>query len=97
MHLTKYYDEYEKSHDVIGMYRELSKQFCGTKDLTHAVKLSRKYFNEARYSDKEKDLYSEAFAREFIGYVGDVKDYIDNECVAESGDLEGKSENLTEK
>jgi HEPN domain-containing protein len=86
MYLTEEKDKYEGSHDVINIYQCLTKRFRSKKDLRHIVKLSRKYFNEARYP-RDKSVFTEDFAREFIGYAADVKDYIDNECIAGEDDL----------
>jgi HEPN domain-containing protein len=83
-------DKYETTHNIIAMYQCLVKRFSAKKNLVPGIKLCRKYFNEARYSDGDEEIYTEDFAREFIGYAADVKDYIDNECIADEDDLMNK-------
>ena len=61
------------------------------KDLINSIRLCRKYHNEARYSNISKsDLYDLEFASRFIGIVSDVREYIDNECIATLDDLHNK-------
>ena len=83
-------ERFEFSHDVVNIYRLLCKRYEPKNDLLHAVSLSRKYFNESRYPHGDVEIYTEEFAQEFLGYVDDVKNYIDNDCEATIDDLKNK-------
>jgi len=90
LYLTEKGEDYAYGHDAINMYRELANRFGFDKWLFEIVKLSRKYFNESRYPHGDTAIYTKAFAQEFLGYVADIKDFIDNECIATVDDLKDK-------
>ncbi|GHU56745.1 hypothetical protein AGMMS49975_20660 [Clostridia bacterium] len=80
----------EFSHDVINIYNELRYTYKSTKNMASQIKLCRKYFNESRYSNSNRDIYTKEFAEQFLQYANDVKSYIDNECAATLDDLVDK-------
>ena len=82
--------ELDKSHDVINIFSVLSRKYPAKKDILPGIRYCRKYFNESRYPHDGVEVYTKDFAESFIGYVGDVKDYIDNDCQATLGDLQHK-------
>ena len=88
--LVEYDIRLESSHDVINIYRCLTARFRSLKDLTPMINMCRKYYNEARYPYEGRDVFTIEFAAEFMGYLADVKDYIENECVATLSDLKSK-------
>jgi HEPN domain-containing protein len=90
LHLVDRREEYEFSHDVINIYRDLQKRFPSKMDLTKVISLGRKYFNESRYPHGDTTAYTEAFAQEFLEHVANVRSYIDDECNADIGDLKNK-------
>jgi HEPN domain-containing protein len=92
LHLVEYPPHIEGSHDVINIYRCLLKRFPSTKDLTTAITFCRKYFNEARYPYGGTDVYTIEFATVFLGYVNDIMNYINNECMATICDLKRQYE-----
>lgn len=82
--------ELDKSHDSISIFKELAKKYPTRKELLHGIRNCRKYFNEARYPHSGTDIYTKEFAEEFVKYVEDVRDYIDNECPTSMQDLQNK-------
>ena len=88
--LVEYDARLESSHDVINIYRCLTKRFSSSKDLKPALNMCRKYFNEARYPYGDTDAFTQAFALEFQKYLSDIKNYVDNECAASLDDLKKK-------
>jgi len=75
-------------HDHIGILRTIEKRYPNPK-LRAVVKLSRKYFNDSRYSNSENFFtFTEAIAADFIEYVQQVKDYVDTGCQATIEDLQ---------
>ena len=55
------------------------------------VKMSTKYFKDSRYSNYENlKIFTKEFADEFIDYVNQVKNYVDEKCVATLNDLQAK-------
>ena len=90
LHLVEDGDQFEFSHDVVNIYRQLKRRFMPKDDLLKIITMGRKYFNESRYPSGGTEVYTESFAQEFLGYVKDVKDYIDNECIATIDDLQNK-------
>ena len=75
-------------HDHIGMFRLIEKRYPKP-ELRTVVKLSRKYFNDTRYSNNENlSAYTDDFARDFIGYTQQIKDFIDTDCQASLDDLQ---------
>jgi len=48
----------------------------------------RKFYNESRYPyTNEINIYTKEFAKGFIIFIKDIKDYVENECVATTDDL----------
>ena len=90
LHLVDGWEEYEFSHDVINIYRHLQKRFPSKIDLTKMITLGRKYFNESRYPHGDTAIYTKEFAQEFLEHVANVRSYIDDECIANIGDLKNK-------
>ena len=88
--LVEGWERFEFSHDVVNMYRHLTKRFPSKTDLTKEITLGRKYFNESRYPYDDTAIYTKEFAQEFLEYVAAVKDYIDNQCIASIDDLQDK-------
>jgi HEPN domain-containing protein len=81
--------EYEKSHDVLTIYRILSSRYKPSKDLSHDVILCRKYYTESRYP-QNRSFYTESIAKDFLRYMEAIKNYVENECHTSFGDLEKK-------
>ena len=81
---------FELSHDVINIFRCINKKFPSSKELFKTVNYCRKYFNESRYPAFGTEVYTNEFASEFLGYVEDIKNYIDNECIITDDDLKKK-------
>ena len=72
----------------IGIYRTIEKRYPNPA-LRTLVKLSRKYFNDSRYSNSENfPAFTESLATDFIEYAQRVKDYIDFDCQASLEDLQ---------
>jgi len=82
--------QFELSHDVVNIYRCLNKRFAPAKDLYQEINYSRKYFNESRYPSSGTEIFTKEFALEFLEYADDVKNYVDNKCVADIEDLKDK-------
>ena len=80
---------------VISIYKCLANKYGDNQDIENIVKMSRKYFNESRYPyiTNINEIYDENFAKMFIQYVLDVKDYIDNTCVVTLDELQVKFRN----
>jgi len=77
-------------HDHIGIFRTIEKRYPNPK-LRTVVKISRKYFNDSRYSNSENfSTFTEDLAADFIKYTQQVKDFVDNECQATIDDLLSK-------
>lgn len=75
-------------HDHIGIFRTIEKRYPRP-ELRTVVKLSRKYFNDSRYSSNENfPTFTEALAADFIEYTQQVKDYVDIDCQATLEDLQ---------
>ena len=90
LHLTEKGEDYAYSHDTINMYVQLTKRFKAHDGLFQIVKLGRKYFNESRYPHGDTAIYTKEFAQEFLGYVEEIKSYIDDVCVGDLTDLQNK-------
>ena len=82
--------ELDKSYDSINIFNELKKKYPTNKDLLPGIRLCRKYFTEARYPYDGTGIYTKEFAQSFIGYVEQVKDYIDDDCQPTLDDLQRK-------
>ena len=85
--LVEHNIDLETSHDIINIYRCLSKRYKATEDLTYALVRCRKYFNEARYPTSESEVYTKQFCEEFLGYIDLIRNYVDNQCHATTDDL----------
>ena len=81
---------FEMSHDVVNIYRTLNKRSTSKKNLTRIVTLSRKYFNESRYPSSGTKMFTNELAAEFLEYVSEIKDYVDNQCIADINDLKNR-------
>jgi len=79
-----------ESHDIINIFKAVQEQYKSSIDLQPVVRFCRKYFNEARYPMSGTALYTMEFASQFLQYVMDIKQYIDNECMATIADLASK-------
>ena len=80
-----------KEHDVIYFYRLLKEKYPKGKNLLSDIRLCRKYHSDVRYSNTSKpELYDKAFANRLIEIVGDVKEYIDNDCMATLEEMTNK-------
>jgi len=77
----------ETSHDVISIYKCLSKRYRATEDLLPALVRCRKNFNEARYPASGSAAYSKEFCEEFLEYIDMVRRYVDNQCQATLDDV----------
>ena len=81
-------------HDHIGILRTIEKRYSNP-ELRTVVKLSRKYFNDSRYSNNENVLaFTETLAADFIRYAQQVKDFVDIDCQATLEDLQKRFEKL---
>ena len=79
-----------EGHDHIGILRVLENEYP-KEELKPIVKLSRKYFNDSRYSRTSSLVaFDEQLAVEFIGYAQQVKDYVNTDCQATLDDLQKK-------
>jgi len=77
-------------HDHIGIFRTIEKRYP-KQELRTIVKLSRKYFNDSRYSNSDNfPMFTENLAATFIEYVRQVKDYVDVDCQANIEDLQAR-------
>ena len=72
--------ELDKSHDTLGIFNVIARKYPTDKDVLSGVRMCRKYFTESRYPYNGGEVYTEEFARQFLEYVENVKDYVDNEC-----------------
>ena len=88
--LVEYDSRLESSHDVIGIYRCLTKRFPSSNDLTQAINMCRKYFNETRYPYDGTGIFTSEFALEFLNFLMEIKNYVDNDCIATLDDLKKK-------
>jgi len=74
-------------HNHIGILREIEGRYPKP-ELRTVVKLSRKYFNDSRYSNNDSfPTFTEDLAADFIAYAQQVKDYVDIDCQATLEDL----------
>jgi len=74
-------------HNHIGMLREIESRYPKP-ELRTVVKLSRKYFNDSRYSNNDNfSIFTENLAADFIEYAQQVKNYVDTDCQATFEDL----------
>ena len=78
------------NHNHIGILREIEKKYPSS-GLHTVVKMSTKYFKDSRYSNFENlEAFTKEFANEFVGYVNQVKEYVDEKCAATLGDLQAR-------
>jgi len=74
-------------HNHIGILREIESRYPKP-ELRTVVKLSRKYFNDSRYSNNDSfPTFTEDLAADFIEYAQKVKDYVDIDCKSTLEDL----------
>jgi len=77
-------------HNHIAILREIETRYPKP-ELRTIVKLSRKYFNDSRYSNRDNiSTFSEKLAVDFIFYAQQVKDFVNNDCLASIDDLQQK-------
>jgi len=89
LHLVKYREGLELSHDIVNLYRALQTRFKPKSELDKAIARCRKYFNEARYPyANDTSIYTHEFASEFVEIVKTIKHYIESVCIATIEDLE---------
>lgn len=75
-------------HNHIGIFREIEEHYPKP-ELRVVVKLSRKYFNDSRYSNKDNyATFTESLAADFIAYAQQVKNYVESDCQATAEDLQ---------
>ena len=79
--------EFLDTHDIINIFKVIQSKYKPSRDLRPIVGFCRKYFNESRYPASGTAVYTKEFAEEFMEYVGNIKNYIDSECVATVEDL----------
>ena len=82
--------ELDKSHDTINIFKTLTRKFPTKRELLLGIRYCRKYFNESRYPFGNEDIYTKEFAEEYLGYVKEIKSYIDEECQSTLDDLQRK-------
>ena len=88
LHLVKYREGLEFSHDIVNLYRALLTRYQPKVDMDIMVVRCRKYFSESRYPyANDTSIYTNEFAKEFVEFIALLKDYIDNECIATIDDL----------
>ena len=81
-------------HDHIGMLRTIEKRYPKP-ELRSVVKLSRKYFNDSRYSNYDNfPMFTESLAADFVNYAEQVRVYVDTDCQATIEDLKQKFRKL---
>ena len=91
--ITEPNSELDKSHDTLNIFKTLSKRFPAKRDMLQGIRYCRKYFNESRYPFGNDDIYTKEFAEEFLGYVKEIKRYIDEDCQSTIDDLQHKYTN----
>ena len=75
-------------HNHVGIVTFIENVYPKKGDVRQAVKLSRKYFKDSRYSRSENlAVFTEELADNFISYTKLIKDYVDNDCQATFDDL----------
>ena len=74
-------------HDIINIFKEVQERYTSSKNLISIVRFCRKYLNDSRYPASGTAAYTKKFAEDFIRYVTEIKNYIDNECIATEDDL----------
>ena len=77
------------SHDVINIAKTIQKKYPTSKDLSEAIKMSKKYFTESRYPSVLA-IYTNDFAKGFIIYADLVKSYVDEDCATTLKELADK-------
>ena len=84
--------ELDKSHDTVNIFHVLAKRYPTNRDILTGIRYCRKYFNEARYPYNGTNVYSKELADQFLGYVEEVKNYIDQDCPVSISDLQRRFE-----
>ena len=88
LQIVSHDDALERSHDIVNMYKALRTRFEPKRSFDKVITKCRKYFNESRYPySSDVSIYTKDFAMEFISYVADIRDFIDNDCLATLEDL----------
>lgn len=88
LYLVSYEDGLERSHDVVNIYRALISRYKPKFKKVNMIVKCRKFYNESRYPyTNEINIYTKEFAKGFIIFIKDIKDYVENECVATTDDL----------
>jgi len=78
-------------HNHAGIVTFIERVYSKKDVVRRTAKLSRKYFNESRYSRSENfAVFTEELADNFINYAQQIKDYVDNDCQATLEDLQKK-------
>ena len=78
-------------HNHAGIVTLIESRYPKKDDIRHAAKLSRKYFNDSRYSRAENlAVFTNELATDFINYARQIKDYVDHDCIASLEDLQNK-------
>lgn len=91
LYLVPHEDGLELSHDIVNLYKALLTRYRPKSNYDKLIARCRKYFNESRYPyNSDTSVYTEEFAKEFIGFIELIKDYIDNDCVSTVEDLKSK-------
>lgn len=91
LHLVEHHIDLESSHNIIGLYDTLSSRFKSKTNMRPMMVRCRKYFNESRYPyESDISAYTQTFAKEFTDFLANVRNYIDNECIATMEDLQEK-------
>ena len=88
LHMVSHEDGLERSHDIVNLYKALRTRYQPKTNFDKMITRCRKYFNESRYPySNDISVYTKDFAGEFINFVADIKDFIDNDCMATLEDL----------
>lgn len=91
LHLVNHERDLLFSHDVVNIYKALTSRYNPKKDMLPMIAMCRKYFNESRYPfSSDISAYTEEFTKEFIEHVSDIRDFIDNDCIATIDDLKNR-------
>jgi len=76
-------------HNHAGILKIIETKYPKNDAVRHIVKLSRKYFKDSRYSNTENlVVFTDALAADFIDYVTQIKNYVDDNCKATLTDLQ---------
>jgi HEPN domain-containing protein len=88
LYLVSHEDGLERSHDVVNLYKALLTRYQPKTGFDRMIARCRKYFNESRYPyTSDVSIYTKEFAEEFIKFASDIRNFIDNDCLATMDDL----------